>query len=351
VRAAVIGAGFISRQHIGAIQAIGGDVELAAVCDLSPGIAACVAGRFHIPRWFTNHLEMLETISPDVVHITTPTTSHVQLAMDALNGGAHVLIEKPITPTYEDWRRLHEHAVGCQRQVIEDHNYIFNPPFLKLVQLIEDSKFGDVVHVDAIYCLKIHEPASPFADPNIPHDSMRIRGHAIHDFLPHMAYLVQRLLGSHTSVRALWTKRDSQTSLPQDEFRGLVQFEHGTANLAFSSHSQPDGYWMTVYGTKMKARINFFEGMFHCDDITRGQGPLMYLRNGFAEAKSVRHAAIRSLARKLSGGPGIYEGLYRLVRRFYSSLNDPHIDPPVSAAQIDATVRLVCDLTEPAYYA
>jgi predicted dehydrogenase len=105
VKAAVIGAGQIARQHLTCLKTLPG-VELAAVCDLSPATAEAAAERYRIQAWFTDHRAMLEKTRPDVVHVTTPPTSHFRLAMDAFDAGAHVIVEKPATSSLEELKAL-----------------------------------------------------------------------------------------------------------------------------------------------------------------------------------------------------------------------------------------------------
>jgi predicted dehydrogenase len=77
-------------------------IQIAAVCDLSPATAEAAAERYEIEAWFTDYRAMLDKVRPDVVHVTTPPTSHFRLCMDSLDAGAHVVVEKPATPTLEE---------------------------------------------------------------------------------------------------------------------------------------------------------------------------------------------------------------------------------------------------------
>src|SRR5215510_4936209 len=81
------------------------------------------AERFGIGAWFTDHLAMLQQVRPDVVHVTTPPTSHFKLAMDALEAGAHVIVEKPATTTYGELEALIRRARQLGRHLVEDYNY------------------------------------------------------------------------------------------------------------------------------------------------------------------------------------------------------------------------------------
>ena len=92
----VVGAGHIAKQHLGCLRTLT-NVCVVGVCDLSPAMAQAAAERFGVERWSTSYSELLESTQPDVVHVATPPATHFALASEALRGGAHVFVEKPIT--------------------------------------------------------------------------------------------------------------------------------------------------------------------------------------------------------------------------------------------------------------
>ena len=343
IKAALIGTGQIARQHLGCLRELPG-VVVAGVCDLSPAMAECAAERFGVPAWYTDHRRMLEEVRPDVVHVTTPPTSHFFLAMDAINSGAHVVVEKPATETFDELDRLLSHATERDRVVIEDYNYLFNDSTRKIFALMASGEFGAVTHVEVLICLDILGKGSPFADPNAPHPCLTMSGGAIADFLTHLASLAHAFVGPHRSAQTVWSKRGRGASpLPSDEFRALVDAERGTAVLGFSANTQPDAFWLRVYGEKMQAVANLFETRLTVDRLRGGPKPLVPLINGLHESRDVRRSALGSLRRKLSGGPGAYEGLWDLLARTYQALGTGS-EMPVTRRQIVEVNRLVSDL-------
>jgi predicted dehydrogenase len=343
MKAFLIGAGHIARQHLACLRELHG-VEVAGVCDLSRAAAEAAAERFGVPAWFTDHRALLDAARPDVVHITTPAPSHFRLALAALETGAHVVLEKPATETLGELETLLGRALAEDRTLVEDYNYLFNKSTLEIAALVESGSFGAVTHVEVELCLDILGPGSPFADPNAPHPCLRMAGGAIADFLTHLASLAHRFVGPHRSVRTLWSKWYPDSPLPSDEFRALVDAERGTALLSFSANTQPDGFWLRVHGERMQATANLFESRLTIDRVRGGPKPLVSLRNGLGEARDVRRDAYASLWRKLSGGPGAYEGLWELLARTYQALGSRG-KPPVSTRQITEVNRLVADLT------
>jgi predicted dehydrogenase len=336
LKVALIGAGAIARQHLACLKTLPG-VELAAVCDLSAATAEATAERFGIGSWYTDHRSMLEKIRPEVVHITTPPTSHFRLAMDSLDSSAHVILEKPATSTYEELERLVRRAQEMRRNLIEDYNYLYNNAPQQILQRVNSGEFGAVTHVEVFICLDILGP-SGFADPNSPHPALTLSGGAIADFLPHLASLAHLFVGPHRAAHTVWSKRKS-SPLPYDEFRAVVDGERGTATLGFSSSSQPDGFWLRVYGERMQAAANLFETRLTFDGPRNVPKPLRPFFSGLEEGKAIRRAAVATLLRKFKG-PGAYEGLWELLARTYRAMNDG-TEVPVTTEQVLEINRLV----------
>jgi len=312
VKAALIGAGQIARQHLSCLQGLPG-VEVAAVCDLSPSVAECASERYRIPSWYTDHRAMLREVRPDVIHVTTPPTSHFRLAMDSLEAGAHVIVEKPATSTFAELDALVRRAGELGRALVEDYNYLFNSATREILRRVESGEFGAVIHVEAMISLDILGPGG-FADPNAPHPCLALAGGAIADFLPHLASLAN-----------------------------LVDAERGTAALAFSASSQPNAFWLRVHGERMQATANLFETRLTFDRLRPGPKPVQPLLNGLEEGKSIRRAALGTLLQKFSGGPGTYEGLFRVLARTYQSLADGST-LPIPAQQVLEVNRLIAAL-------
>jgi predicted dehydrogenase len=312
-------------------------VELAAICDLSPATAEAAAEQYGVQSWFTDHRAMLGKARPDVVHVTTPPNSHFHLAMDSLDAGAHVIVEKPVTATFEELEKLVGRARDASRHLVEDHNYVFNHAPQEILRRIGSGQFGAVTHVEVHICLDILGP-NGFADPNLPHPALTLAGGAIADFLPHLASLAHLFVGPHRTAHTVWAKR-KPSPLPFDEFRAVVDASHGTAALGFSSNSQPDAFWLRVYGERMQATANLFETRLTFDGPRNVPKPLRPFFSSLEEGKTIRRAALNTLLRKFKG-PGAYEGLWELLTRTYRSLNDGSA-LPVTASHVLEVNRLV----------
>jgi hypothetical protein len=118
-----------------------------------------------------------------------------------------------------------------------------------------------------------------------------------------------------------------------------VHGERGTATLGFSSTSQPDAFWLRVYGERMQATANLFETRLTFDGPRNVPKPLRPFFSGLEEGTTIRRAALATLLRKFKG-PGAYEGLWELLSRIYRALADGST-LPVSANDLLEVNRMV----------
>ena len=100
----MVGCGDVSIVHLQAIEKLA-DVELVGVCDTDQATRTAAAERYGVPE-FAGHHEMIEAVRPDAVHICTPHHQHVPVAIDCLDAGVAVLVEKPVGHTLAEADRL-----------------------------------------------------------------------------------------------------------------------------------------------------------------------------------------------------------------------------------------------------
>src|SRR5436309_2430345 len=100
VRIGVVGCGSAARAHLGRLLAIEG-VTLAGCADPDLDSGHSLAAGTQAPA-FADHAEMIRQTSPDVVAIFTPHPVHYRPAMDALQAGCHVFIERPLSTSVQE---------------------------------------------------------------------------------------------------------------------------------------------------------------------------------------------------------------------------------------------------------
>jgi predicted dehydrogenase len=289
---------------------------------------------------------MLAAVRPDVVHITTPPTSHFAIARDCLTAGFNVLCEKPITVEFEEFSELKGLAARNGLMLMENQNLRFHSSTRRILQLVRSGELGEVCDVQVQVFLNVSAPGSRYVDANAPHPCLGMRGGAIADFLTHVAYLAYVFAGRPLGVRTAWSKRVAGSPLPADEFRALIKGERAMASVAFSANVQPSGFWLRVAGSRMHAEANLFEPpRLTLRRLRAGVPPVMAMIDGLAESRGVLRGAIGGLWRKLAG-TGSYDGLAELVSLTYLALEKKEA-PPVPLDEIETVARMVADFTRP----
>src|ERR671917_2122543 len=86
------------------------EMEFAGLCELDPARAAAFSARVPGARVFTDLAEVVEDTTIDAVLVATPPRTHHAIVAQALHGGKHVLVEKPLAKTAAEARDLIELA-------------------------------------------------------------------------------------------------------------------------------------------------------------------------------------------------------------------------------------------------
>ena len=148
-RIGVIGLG-MGQSHIRGYQEHP-QAEVAAVADLNPELLREVAEKFHIPRTYQDPREMIEREKLDVISVAVPNKFHCELTVAALESGAHVLCEKPMAMNAQEAETMLAAAKRCDRRLMINFSYRFNPQSYALKQLADSGEFGDIYFARTIW--------------------------------------------------------------------------------------------------------------------------------------------------------------------------------------------------------
>jgi predicted dehydrogenase len=124
--------------------------KLAAVSDLDSAKLALVQRRFPSVTTTTDYRELLRDPGIDAIAIATPVNTHYDIALAALQAGKHVWLEKPMTETAEQARRLVDEAQRRNLTLIVDHTFIYTGAVQKMAELIKAGELGRLYYYDSI---------------------------------------------------------------------------------------------------------------------------------------------------------------------------------------------------------
>ena len=146
LRHAVIGVGAgIFANHRQSLELTG--AELVGVSDLNGVVARERAEELGCPA-YVDHRRLLEETQPEVVVVVTPHPFHAAIAIDALEAGCHVLVEKPIAVQVAEADAMIEAADRLGRILAVNFQYRHDPAARAAHRLLREGALGEIQHVD-----------------------------------------------------------------------------------------------------------------------------------------------------------------------------------------------------------
>ena len=345
LKVAVIGCGKVADHHASQIRRVR-QASLVAFCDAEPLMAKQMADRFGGTAYDSLD-KLLTEVRPDLVHITTPPRSHFPIAMQCLDAGCHVLVEKPFTLNTEEAERVLQSATARDLKVCVNHNYQFTGPALRLRALVADGFLGGPpVHLESYYSYDLSDPnyARAFLSDS-GHWVRALPGGLLQNIISHgIARIAEHIRSDRPHVIAHGFTSPLLLSLGErtlrDELRVLIHDETTTAYFTFSSQMQPQVFEFRVFGPKNGILLDEkhhvlikLKGARYKSYLDMVMPPLESSGQFFANAL----ANFRSL---MAGRLNMLEGMKELFERFYLSvLNDRPV--PIPYRQIVLTSRIM----------
>lgn len=320
------------------------------MCDLSAVTARYGAEEFEAEGAYTDLDTMLAEAEPDVVHVLTPPQSHQAIATTCLEAGAHVICEKPVTPTYPELLQLIGVAQANDRHLIESQNYRFNRPVLELSRAISDGRLGAVREVEIRVVLPVTDPEGRFADANLPNPIHQMPAGVIHDVITHMVYLQYQLGGAldFDRVVAAWSNHGENPLFKWDDLDATLIGHNADGplhvRLRFDAMAAPDTFAIHVRGTEGWAETDLFQPFVRVVRPRPGGKQLSPIINHLTGGWRLLRGGFGNVGRKVMQQTP-YEGLHRMLDLTYLALAEGR-PVPVSTSDMTETSRLVDHLLD-----
>lgn len=138
-------------------------VEFVGLCDINPGRLAFAKTRIGVTcPTFTDFTAMMKAVKPEVVIVTTMDANHDQFIIKALEMGADVITEKPMTTDEVKCRAILDAEKRTGRKVTVAFNYRHGPHMMKVKELLAANRIGKITSVDFNWMLNVYHGADYF---------------------------------------------------------------------------------------------------------------------------------------------------------------------------------------------
>ena len=256
MKVGIVGCGYVSGFHVNAWRDIGASVT--AVCDLNETTAMQFAKKWRIPSHYTGFSEMLQSEDLFAISICTPPQFHANLAIEALESGCHVVMEKPFTVTTKEAGKVLDTLQNSSARLTIIHSQLFEPSMLRATEQI---KAGDIGRIVGMNVGILHSSDEPMATDrnNWCH---KLPGGRFGENLPHPVYLLQTFLGELKVKSVFADKMGNYPWMPFDELRVILEADEkkfGTIHINFNVPGfQRTDVYADVYGTGGAMRAGIY---------------------------------------------------------------------------------------------
>ena len=299
MKVAIVGCGNVSKNHFAAIENIP-SVQIVATVDIIAERAQEKADKYGA-RAYTDFDEMLANEKPECVHIATPHYLHTEMAIKALESGAHVFVEKPCSTSAEEADRLIEAMNRTGNQVGVCFQNRYNSSTITMKKLIDVELIGKMVALRAF--VTWDRDADYYNDDWHGKKDKECGGVLINQAI-HTVDLIQYLGGGCDSVTA---------HVFNDHLKGVIEVEDtATARLQLKNGVPAILYATTGYSADADVFIEAImeKGTFRLE----GERLIRINPNGFTEVLCEKSN------RQFTGKSYWGHGHPAIIRDFYDSI-------------------------------
>ncbi|MFW5898813.1 MAG: Gfo/Idh/MocA family oxidoreductase [Candidatus Saliniplasma sp.] len=247
MRVGVVGVGAMGQHHARVYSELSDDfgLELVGIADKDLERAQELSDEYSYAAAYDDHKELAEE-GLDAVTIAVPTSLHKDIALDFIEKGTDILIEKPIADTVENAREILDAAGDNGVTIGVGHIERYNPAVQKLKKVIDDGVLGEVMSINGT---RVGPLAIRVRDVGIIIDL------AVHE-MDVISYLLDEMIQSVTA-KAGNAKHPADV---EDYAQIMVDFDNGKTGVVETNWLTPHKTRkLTVVGTKGIAYLDYID--------------------------------------------------------------------------------------------
>lgn len=253
-RVLVVGAGSIGERHVRCFAATGR--ASVSVCETNDEVRRRVATGYQVAEAFDQYDAALAK-SPEIVVVATPAHLHVPMARAAVQAGAHVLVEKPLSTALDGVDELIElvHRAGVTASVA--YVYRAHPALVAMREAIRSGRIG--TPVELVATSGQHFPLYRPAYREIYYKDRATGGGAVQDALTHVVNAGQWLVGPIERLVADVGHQVLEGVTVEDTVHVVARHGAVMASYSLNQHQAPNESTITVIGDRGTARFEYHE--------------------------------------------------------------------------------------------
>jgi predicted dehydrogenase len=255
LKVGIIGSGFIAEHHCHSYSQLP-NVEIVGISSLNENEARILMKKYQIPGKPLKDYKDLIKLDCDMISACIPNFLHKEVAINSLNTGSHVLVEKPLARNVDEGKEMLDVEKSSNRKIFYCENNMYAPTFSKVKEIISEGALGK------IYMGRGKEQHSG------PHSAWFYKKEetgggvlldlGIHDIACLVWYLDCEVKEVFCQVKTIVPKRkDFGICEVEDNAVGVLYFKNDAQVVIEESWTAPGGYDMRfeLFGTEGQIKV------------------------------------------------------------------------------------------------
>ena len=267
IKLAVIGGGRVAYSHLSAVKKLSNITELIATVDKVKEIAKKTARKFEAKRYYTSLDGALKDSEVDAVIMCLPHYLHANACIKAAEMGKHILVEKPLTITVKEVKKVTDSASKNNITLMVGQSQRYTDAVIESKRIFDSGRIGDIVNISVSLLGYVDKPPTSWWTSEKKTGGLLIPlwgSHIIDYILWLSGKFPKRVYAEAYSRNPIWEG--------EDEASILLGFEDGTmASIimsynAHTSQTKAEGYILPI--PRYHRYIIGTKGTLHLKDNT-----------------------------------------------------------------------------------
>lgn len=255
IKFGLVGAGAIANAYVQAFRNSNYG-QLVAIADVRPQAAKTLAQGANCPS-YDDHQAMVRGAELDAVIICTPPSTHLDIALDFIEQGIHVLCEKPLSIDSLSASKMLQASQKQGVLLTMASKFRYVQDVIKAKSLVDSGAIGEIVLFENAFTSRVDMSSRWNSDPKISGGGVLI------DNGTHSVDITRYFLGALAEVQVVEGKRIQKLPV-EDTVRIFVKSKSGVMgniDLSWSINKELD-YFLRIYGSQGTISVGWQESKY-----------------------------------------------------------------------------------------
>ena len=215
--------------------------KLVSIVDIKKKNLNSAIKKYPFADQYNNYKKAIKNLATQLVLISTPTSTHFKIAKYALENSKHIMVEKPLSLSLKEVKKLNKIAKRNNKFIFVDYPFLFSGTIIYIKKILKANKFGEILEIESF-----REKAPVRKDTNV-----------IWDLCTHDISILTFLLNKQPyQIKTI--KKKNLKSFPEDAAYINLKYKKKLNVIIKNS-------WISALKVRL-LKIKFEKAILYCDE-------------------------------------------------------------------------------------